>query len=94
VLARLAALQPPASSAVSLAPGDLVVLTGEMSEPRDRIEQLLTAAGIVVKPGVTKKTSLLVAADPDSLSGKAQKARQYGVPIVGEDALRALLQTA
>jgi len=77
-----------------LSPGDLVVLTGEMSQPRDNIEQLLTSVGVIVKPGITKKTSLLVAADPDSLSGKAQKARQYGVPIVGEDALRALLQTA
>ena len=65
-----------------------------MSQPRDNIEQLLISLGVIVKPGITKKTSLLVAADPDSLSGKAQKARQYGVPIVGEDALRALLQTA
>ncbi|HCM50934.1 MAG TPA: hypothetical protein DIS91_10455, partial [Microbacterium sp.] len=27
---------------------------------------------------------LVVAADPDSLSGKARKARDYGIPIVGE----------
>lgn len=26
----------------------------------------------------------VVAADPDSLSGKARKARDYGIPIVGE----------
>jgi DNA polymerase-3 subunit epsilon len=64
-----------------------------MSEPRDRIEELLTALGVAVKPGTTKKTTLLVAADADSLSGKAQKARQYGVPIAGEDARRTLLQT-
>jgi len=106
MIARSAALAPRAeaqqrtdvgqspSASVRLSPGDLVVLTGEMSEPRDRIEQLLTARGAVVKPGITKKTSLLVAADPDSLSGKAQKARQYGVPIIGEDALYALLKTA
>jgi DNA polymerase-3 subunit epsilon len=32
---------------------------------------------------VTKKTcDLLVAADPESGSGKAQKARQYGVAIM------------
>ena len=76
-----------------LAPGDLVVLTGEMSEPRERIEALLIALGVIVKAGITKKTSLLVAADPDSLSGKSQKARQYGIPIVGEAELRALLRT-
>jgi DNA polymerase-3 subunit epsilon len=65
----------PAALFTRLSPGDLVVLTGEMSEPRNRIEQLLTTLGVVVKPGITKKTSLLVAADPDSLFGKAQKAR-------------------
>ena len=75
-------------------PGVRLVLTGEMNEPRERIERTLTSMGFVVKPGITKKTTLLVAADPDSLSGKAQKARQYGIPIVGEDALRALLQSA
>jgi DNA polymerase-3 subunit epsilon len=36
---------------------------------------------------VTKKVALLVAADPDSLSGKAREARDYGIPIVGEAAL-------
>lgn len=82
------------SAVMRLGPGDLVVLTGEMNEPRERIERTLTSMGVVVKPGITKKTMLLVAADPDSLSGKAQKARQYGIPIVGEDALRALLQSA
>lgn len=105
--ARAAALAPRAPSALSasatsvvaptagaLTAGDLVVLTGEMSEPRERIEQLLTDLGVVVKPGITKKTTLLVAADPDSLSGKAQKARQYGVPIVDEGGLRALLAAA
>ncbi len=42
--------------------------------------------GMVVQTGVTKKTDLLVAADPDSLSGKAKKARAYGVRIVAEPA--------
>jgi DNA polymerase-3 subunit epsilon len=98
---RRAALEVRAATAIvaeaapmtRLAPGDLVVLTGEMSEPRDRIEALLIALGVVVKAGITKKTSLLVAADPDSLSGKSQKARQYGIPIVGEAELRTLLRT-
>lgn len=34
---------------------------------------------------------LLVAADPDSLSGKAKKARSYGIPVVGETYLQKLL---
>jgi DNA polymerase-3 subunit epsilon len=33
----------------------------------------------------------LVAADPDSLSGKAKKARGYGIPVVGESYLAKLL---
>jgi len=86
--ATVSVVAPPAEA---LATGDLVVLTGEMSEPRERMEQLLAGLGVVVKPGITKKTTLLVAADPDSLSGKAQKARQYGIPIVDEDGLRVLL---
>jgi DNA polymerase-3 subunit epsilon len=32
-----------------------------------------------------------VAADPDSLSGKARKASAYGIPIVAESAFDALL---
>jgi DNA polymerase-3 subunit epsilon len=76
-----------------LARGDVVVLTGVMSEPRDRLEQRLTSAGFVVEPTVTKRTALLVAADPDSLSGKARKARAYDIPIVGEHAVAALTRT-
>jgi len=32
-----------------------------------------------------------VAADPDSQSGKAAKARRYGIPIVTEEAFASLL---
>ncbi len=74
-----------------LQPGDMVVLTGDMSKPRDDIEGHLRDAGYVPHRAVTKKVKLLVAADPDSLSGKARKARDYGIPVVGEDYLwRAL----
>jgi len=41
---------------------------------------------------VTKKVKLVVAADPDSLSGKARKATDYGIPIVTEDAFAVMLQ--
>ena len=53
-----------------------------------------TAAGVRVLDNVTKKTNVLVAADPDSLSGKAEKARSYDIPVVTEEAfLRALSAT-
>jgi DNA polymerase III subunit epsilon len=53
---------------------------------RERAQQLAQAAGLVVCPAVTKKLDLLVVADPDSLSGKAQKARKYGTRIIAEPA--------
>lgn len=71
--------------------GDLVVLTGTMSRPKSYWEERLDAAGCTVQAGVTKRTTVVVAADPTSLSGKAKKARQYGIPIVGEDWLTGQL---
>jgi len=41
---------------------------------------------------VTKKVKLVVTADPDSLSGKARKAADYGIPIVTEEAFAAMLE--
>jgi len=35
---------------------------------------------------VTKKVTVVVAADPDSLSGKARKAADCGIPIITEAA--------
>jgi DNA polymerase III subunit epsilon len=75
-------IHQPATSTLST--GDLVVLTGDMSRPRTEIEDLLSDAGYISHKAVTKKVKLLVAADPDSLSGKARKARDYGIPVVGE----------
>jgi len=77
----------------ALTAGDLVVLTGEMLRPRDDWHGELVARGFVPWAGVTKKVKLVVAADPDSLSGKAKKARDYGIPIVGEAGLVALLSS-
>lgn len=81
----------PGFGEFTLSPGDLVVLTGEMRRPRELIEADLISRGFVPWSGVTRKVKLLVAADPDSLSGKAKKARDYGIPVVGEDALGRLL---
>ncbi|WP_068478503.1 exonuclease domain-containing protein [Pseudoclavibacter helvolus] len=78
---------------MTLQPGDRVVLTGEMTRPRSEFETMLAAFGCEVLAGLTKKTSVLVAADPDSLSGKAKKARQYGTPIRSEAWLTSQLAT-
>ncbi|WP_413452328.1 exonuclease domain-containing protein [Georgenia phoenicis] len=78
-------------SRFELYPGDLVVFTGQMHEPREIWEERARAAGLVPHGAVTKKVALVVAADPDSLSGKARKAAGYGIPIVTEAAFSDLL---
>lgn len=63
--------------------GDRIVFTGD--EPgldRNTLAQEAKALGLRVTNAVSGRTDLLVAADPDSLSGKARKARELGVPIV------------
>ena len=42
-------------------------------------------AGGTMKSGVSKDLTVLIALDPSSNSGKAQKARSYGVRVVGVD---------
>lgn len=70
--------------------GDQVVFTGDLSVPRDkwvaRVEQVGLKHG-----GVSKGTRLVVAADPDSRSDKAAKARSYGIPVITEAAFARLL---
>lgn len=74
--------------------GDMVVFTGEMSVARAVWEKRAEEAGLVPRPSVTKKVKLVVAADPDSLSGKARKAADYGIPIVTEEAFAVMLERA
>ncbi|GAA3743551.1 hypothetical protein GCM10022205_33000 [Spinactinospora alkalitolerans] len=76
----------PAASRWALQPGDQVVFTGASRRSRDEWHALAAAAGLVPKEGVTKKTRVVVAADPDSLSGKARTARDRGIPVITEDA--------
>jgi DNA polymerase-3 subunit epsilon len=73
-----------------LTPGDEVVFTGELSVPRDQLIELVQQSGLAVG-GVNKRTKLVVAADPDSLSGKAAKARALGIPVVTEAAFARML---
>ena len=51
---------------------------------RASAQQLAAEAGLVVRKSVTRDLDILVVADPDSLSGKAQKAREYGIRIMAE----------
>lgn len=79
-------------SSFRLRPGDRVALTGEMRRERSAWEKELRRHGLEPWSSVTKRVALLAAADPDSLSGKARKARDYGIPIVNESGLESLLR--
>lgn len=81
---------PRATDGFRLQPGDLVVFTGEMDGGRETWEERARRAGYVPHANITKRVRLLVAADPDSMSGKARKARAYGIPIVTPDAFARL----
>jgi len=73
--------------------GKTVCFTGKMLSQfkgervtRELAEKLAAEAGLAVQATVTKRLDLLVVADPDTQSGKAKKARQYGVRIMAEAA--------
>ena len=80
---------------IALAPEDLsgktVCFTGKSKCVVDgaRITPEIAAAiaegaGLTAVPRVTKKLDILVVADPDTVSGKARKAREYGIRIIAE----------
>lgn len=71
--------------------GKRVCFTGEMQclhngqvISREHAEEFAAKAGLEVADSVTKKLDLLVVADPHTQSGKAQKARRYGIRIMHE----------
>ncbi|MGH3118282.1 MAG: exonuclease domain-containing protein [Gaiellales bacterium] len=73
--------------------GQTVCFTGALvctqdGEPltRERAHKLASDAGLVVATSVTKHLDILVVADPETRSGKAKKAREYGTRIIAEAA--------
>ncbi len=80
----------PGPTAIQM--GATIVLTGEMSIERSLIEAELVASGFLIGVSVTKRTSFVIAADPYTQSGKAKKARSYGIPVLGEAEGLALIR--
>jgi DNA polymerase-3 subunit epsilon len=72
--------------------GDAVCITGDTATLRDELEVRATDAGLRVTSAVSRKTRLVVAADPDSESTKARRARELGIPIIAEPVFLTMLQ--
>lgn len=93
---KLKGFQPSAPVAPASLPaegitGRRVCFTGECacqyegsSITRSVATQLASERGLIVQESVTKGLDILVVADPESQSGKARKARQYGITILPE----------
>ncbi|MEX2501416.1 MAG: NAD-dependent DNA ligase LigA [Trueperaceae bacterium] len=70
--------------------GTSIVLTGNLSRSRDRIQADLEALGARVTGSVSRKTDLVVAGtEPGS---KVDKARSLEVPVVNEEGLAAFVR--
>lgn len=79
----------PTAKTIELSPGLRVCFTGSATDrqgleiTRSVLNDMATRAGLRPVKSVTKtKCDLLVAADPSSMSGKANKARNYDLPII------------
>ncbi|MFH0983222.1 MAG: exonuclease domain-containing protein [Planctomycetota bacterium] len=64
--------------------GELACRIGGDVVTRGTAERIAIERGMVVMANVTRELDYLVVADPDSMSGKAKKARAYGVRIIAE----------
>jgi DNA polymerase-3 subunit epsilon len=51
---------------------------------RSFAEKIVSDKGMIIKMTVTKSLDFLITADPESMSGKAKKARKYGTRIISE----------
>jgi DNA polymerase-3 subunit epsilon len=74
-----------------LVQGMKVAITGETAALREVLAARATDAGLDVMNGVSGRTSLLVANDPELDTGKSRSAARHGVPVVDELAFLGLL---
>jgi DNA ligase (NAD+) len=87
-LASLISFQSSTTSKRGLL-GETVAFTGKSPRPRKEMSRLAEEAGAIISNGVTASTTILVIADPNSTSSKAQKARGSGVKLISpEDFLK------
>ena len=78
---------------VDAATGPLTGKTFVFTGFRDSsLEDQIINLGGKMGSGVSSKTTYLVSNDPDSTSGKAQKARDLGVQVIGINELKSMVQ--
>ena len=84
-------LPSPAQSKVGQLSNTVWVITGTLSEPREKIADLLRDHGAKITDSVSKKTTyLLVGEDAGS---KLEKANKLGVRIITENDFRILISS-
>lgn len=76
----------------TLVKGDSIVFTGGDGD-RDALVYQAKALGLRVVGMVSGKTKYLVAADPDSLSGKSRKARELGIQIISYEMYNEMIKS-
>jgi len=77
--------EAPAAPTGSTMAGQAVCFTGV----RDKaLEASIVAAGGMIKSSVSRNVTILVAKDPYSTSGKAKKARDLGIEVIGLTEMR------
>jgi DNA ligase (NAD+) len=71
--------------------GEIWVITGTLSRPRDEFAELIRRHGGTVSGSVSKKTSYVLAGE--EAGSKREKAHSLGVPVVDEAALQGRLKS-
>jgi DNA ligase (NAD+) len=71
--------------------GKTFCLTGNGTVKRDLLVKMIEQNGGYVK-GISRNVDVLVSANPNSNSGKAKKAREYGIEIIGYEDLMGMLE--
>ena len=59
--------------------------TGKCPKPRSEMEAIAIQAGASVTKSITSRTTILVIADPNSVSSKAQNARIAGIHLISPE---------
>lgn len=81
------------SAGQPLVQGSRVVITGDTRSPREDLMARAVRAGLDVKNGVSRATTLLVTNDRAASTRKLRDAEAYGTPVVDEVEFERLLAT-